>query len=187
MEGADTVAAVFLEPVQNSGGCFPPPPGYLERVREICDQYDVLFVADETICAFGRIGEMFATSRFGVTPAQMAAEREAADAGTLSIRCRDAAQHARYTETEAVEFAGGGVVEIARVTNGIEDVGVLGSHQGQQALLEPAHAADGPVAFITRADVHVRSWRAFRAAGVPVSSSTWIGPMAVRHTWVSRS
>ena len=67
-EGPDTVAAVFLEPVQNSGGCFPPPPGYLERVREICDQYDVLFVADETICAFGRIGDMFAMSRYGVTP-----------------------------------------------------------------------------------------------------------------------
>ncbi len=68
LEGADTVAAVFLEPVQNSGGCFPPPPGYLARVREICDRHDVLFVADETICAFGRIGEMFAMNRFGVTP-----------------------------------------------------------------------------------------------------------------------
>jgi len=68
MEGADTVAAVFLEPVQNSGGCFPPPPGYLERVREICDEYDVLLVADETICAFGRIGDYFAMNRFGVTP-----------------------------------------------------------------------------------------------------------------------
>ena len=67
-EGADTVAAVFLEPVQNSGGCFPPPPGYLERVREICDQYDVLLVADETITAFGRIGDTFAMGRFGVTP-----------------------------------------------------------------------------------------------------------------------
>jgi adenosylmethionine-8-amino-7-oxononanoate aminotransferase len=67
-EGPDTVAAVFLEPVQNSGGCFPPPPGYLERVREICDEYDVLMVADETICAFGRIGEMFASARFGITP-----------------------------------------------------------------------------------------------------------------------
>ncbi|HTY71397.1 MAG TPA: aspartate aminotransferase family protein [Actinomycetes bacterium] len=67
-EGPDTVAAVFLEPVQNSGGCFPPPPGYLQRVREICDKHDVLFVADETICAFGRIGEMFAMNRFGVTP-----------------------------------------------------------------------------------------------------------------------
>jgi len=59
-EGADTVAAVFLEPVQNSGGCFPPPPGYFDRVREICDKHDVLLVSDETICAFGRIGGMFA-------------------------------------------------------------------------------------------------------------------------------
>jgi adenosylmethionine-8-amino-7-oxononanoate aminotransferase len=67
-EGPDSVAAVFLEPVQNSGGCFTPPPGYLERVREICDHYDVLMVADETITAFGRIGDYFAMNRFGVTP-----------------------------------------------------------------------------------------------------------------------
>ena len=67
-EGPDSVAAVFLEPVQNSGGCFPPPPGYLERVREICDQYDVIMVADETITSFGRIGDMFAMNRFGVVP-----------------------------------------------------------------------------------------------------------------------
>jgi adenosylmethionine-8-amino-7-oxononanoate aminotransferase len=67
-EGADSVAAVFLEPVQNSGGCFPPPPGYFERVREICDEYDVLLVSDETICAFGRIGELFACNDFGYTP-----------------------------------------------------------------------------------------------------------------------
>ena len=56
-EGPDTVAAVFLEPVQNAGGCFPPPPGYFQRVREICDQYDVLLVSDEVICAFGRLGD----------------------------------------------------------------------------------------------------------------------------------
>ncbi|MEF9874748.1 MAG: aspartate aminotransferase family protein [Glutamicibacter sp.] len=67
-EGADTVAAVFLEPVQNSGGCFPPPPGYFDRVREICDEYDVLLVSDETICAFGRIGSMFACNDFGYVP-----------------------------------------------------------------------------------------------------------------------
>ena len=59
---------VFLEPVQNSGGCFPPPPGYLQRVREICDEYDVLFVADETITSFGGIGDYFAMKRFGVDP-----------------------------------------------------------------------------------------------------------------------
>ncbi|MFT4085581.1 MAG: aspartate aminotransferase family protein [Gordonia sp. (in: high G+C Gram-positive bacteria)] len=67
-EGPDTVAAVFLEPVQNAGGCFPPPPGYFERVREICDEYDVLLVSDEVICAFGRIGSMFACDDFGYAP-----------------------------------------------------------------------------------------------------------------------
>lgn len=68
MEGADTVAAVFVEPVQNSGGCFPPPPGYFERVRAICDRHDVLMVSDEVICAFGRLGTMFACDKFGYVP-----------------------------------------------------------------------------------------------------------------------
>ena len=67
-EGPDTVAAVFLEPVQNAGGCFPPPPGYFKRVREICDEYDVLLVSDEVICAFGRIGQWFACDEFGYVP-----------------------------------------------------------------------------------------------------------------------
>lgn len=67
-EGPETVAAVFLEPVQNSGGCFPPPRGYFQRVREICDQYDVLLVSDEVICAFGRIGHMFACDAYGYEP-----------------------------------------------------------------------------------------------------------------------
>ena len=67
-EGPDTVAAVFLEPVQNSGGCFPPPPGYFARVREICDRHDVLLVSDETICAFGRLGHTFASNRYGYVP-----------------------------------------------------------------------------------------------------------------------
>ncbi len=67
-EGPDTVAAVFLEPVQNAGGCFPPPPGYFQRVREICDTYDVLLVSDEVICAFGRLGAMFACEKFDYLP-----------------------------------------------------------------------------------------------------------------------
>jgi len=67
-EGPETVAAVFLEPVQNSGGCFPPPPGYFQRVREICDKHDVLLVADETICAFGRIGATFSSTALGIEP-----------------------------------------------------------------------------------------------------------------------
>ncbi|WP_119727810.1 aspartate aminotransferase family protein [Thermomonospora amylolytica] len=67
-EGPDTVAAVFLEPVQNAGGCFPPPPGYFERVRRICDRHDVLLVSDEVICAFGRLGTMFGAERYGYRP-----------------------------------------------------------------------------------------------------------------------
>ena len=68
MEGPDTVAAVFVEPVQNSGGCFPPPPGYFARLREICDRHDVLLVSDEVICAFGRLGTTFACDKFDYVP-----------------------------------------------------------------------------------------------------------------------
>ena len=67
-EGPQSVAAVFLEPVQNSGGCFPPPPGYFQRVREICDQYGVLLVSDEVICAFGRLGYYFGSQRYEYQP-----------------------------------------------------------------------------------------------------------------------
>jgi hypothetical protein len=67
-EGPESVAAVFLEPVQNSGGCFPPPPGYFARVREICDRYGVLLVSDEVICAFGRLGHYFGSERYGYQP-----------------------------------------------------------------------------------------------------------------------
>src|SRR5262245_24921398 len=65
-EGPATVAAVFLEPVQNSGGCFPPPPGYFGRVRAICDEYDVLLVSDEVICGFGRLGEWLGSGWYGL-------------------------------------------------------------------------------------------------------------------------
>jgi adenosylmethionine-8-amino-7-oxononanoate aminotransferase len=67
-EGADTVAAVFLEPVQNGGGCLPPPEGYFARVREICDRHGVLLVSDEVICAFGRLGHWFGCERYGYLP-----------------------------------------------------------------------------------------------------------------------
>ena len=67
-EGPESVAAVFLEPVQNSGGCFPPPPGYFQRVRQICDRYGVLLVSDEAICAFGRLGHYFGAQRYDYQP-----------------------------------------------------------------------------------------------------------------------
>ncbi len=67
-EGAETVAAVILEPVQNAGGCFVPPDGYFQRVREICDEHDVLLISDEVICAWGRLGHYFGCERFGYQP-----------------------------------------------------------------------------------------------------------------------
>jgi adenosylmethionine-8-amino-7-oxononanoate aminotransferase len=71
-EDPETIAAVVLEPVQNSGGTIPPPPGYFDRVRQICDRYDVLLVSDEVICGFGRLGQMFGCERFGFTPDMIA-------------------------------------------------------------------------------------------------------------------
>jgi adenosylmethionine-8-amino-7-oxononanoate aminotransferase len=67
-EGPDTVAAVFVEPVQNAGGCFTPGDGYFARLRSICDRYGVLLVSDEVICAFGRLGHMFGAERYGYQP-----------------------------------------------------------------------------------------------------------------------
>jgi adenosylmethionine-8-amino-7-oxononanoate aminotransferase len=54
--------------VQNAGGCFVPPDGYFQRVREICDTYDVLLISDEVICAWGRLGHYFGCERFGYQP-----------------------------------------------------------------------------------------------------------------------
>ena len=67
-EGPETVAAVILEPVQNAGGCFTPPEGYFQRVREICDRYGVLLISDEVICSWGRLGHYFGCERYGYQP-----------------------------------------------------------------------------------------------------------------------
>lgn len=67
-EGPDSVAAIILEPVQNAGGCFTPPDGYWQRVREIADEHDVLLISDEVICSWGRLGEWFGAQRYGYQP-----------------------------------------------------------------------------------------------------------------------
>jgi adenosylmethionine-8-amino-7-oxononanoate aminotransferase len=68
MEGPDSVAAVFMEPLQNTGGAFAPPEGYWARIREICDRYGVLLVSDEVIAAFGRLGHVFGSLRYEYQP-----------------------------------------------------------------------------------------------------------------------
>jgi adenosylmethionine-8-amino-7-oxononanoate aminotransferase len=67
-EGADTVAAVIAEPVMGAGGVIVPPASYFPRLREICDQHDVLLIADEVITGFGRTGRWFALGHWGVEP-----------------------------------------------------------------------------------------------------------------------
>lgn len=67
-EGPDTIAAIIMEPVQNSGGAIVPPPGYLQHIRQLCDHYGILMIADEVICGFGRVGAWFGSSALGVVP-----------------------------------------------------------------------------------------------------------------------
>jgi adenosylmethionine-8-amino-7-oxononanoate aminotransferase len=67
-EGPDSIAAVFMEPVQNSGGTFTPPEGYFQGVREICSEHGILLVADEVICGFGRLGYWFGSERYDIRP-----------------------------------------------------------------------------------------------------------------------
>jgi adenosylmethionine-8-amino-7-oxononanoate aminotransferase len=66
--GPETVCLVHMEPVQNAGGCFTPPAGYWQGVREICDRYDILLSADEVITAFGRLGYWFGSERYDIRP-----------------------------------------------------------------------------------------------------------------------
>jgi adenosylmethionine-8-amino-7-oxononanoate aminotransferase len=67
-EGPDQVAMLIAEPVQNSGGAFTPPIGYWQGLRDLCDRYGILLVVDETITGFGRLGEWFASIRYGIQP-----------------------------------------------------------------------------------------------------------------------
>jgi beta-alanine--pyruvate transaminase len=68
LHGGETIAAVIVEPVAGSTGVLPPPKGYLERLRVLCDRHGILLIFDEVITGFGRLGEAFAAQRFGVTP-----------------------------------------------------------------------------------------------------------------------
>ena len=90
-EGPETVAAVFLEPLQNTGGCFVPPPGYFARVRDICDRHGVLLVSDEVICAFGRLGAWFGAERYGYQPDMLTFAKGVTSgyAPLAGVLCRD--------------------------------------------------------------------------------------------------
>ena len=68
LHGASTIAAVIVEPMAGSTGVLPPPKGYLQRLRAICDRHGILLIFDEVITGFGRLGYAFAAERYGVIP-----------------------------------------------------------------------------------------------------------------------
>lgn len=67
-EGADTIAAFIAEPMMGAGGVIPPPEGYFAAIQRVLDAHDILLIADEVICGFGRLGERFGTTAFGMKP-----------------------------------------------------------------------------------------------------------------------
>ena len=111
-EGPETVAAVILEPVQNGGGCIPPQEGYFQRVREICDEHDVLLISDEVICSWGRIGHWFGSERYGYLPDIITTAKGLTSASVpmgamiVSDRIAEPFMHGTTSFTHGFTFAG---------------------------------------------------------------------------------
>jgi adenosylmethionine-8-amino-7-oxononanoate aminotransferase len=147
-EGPDTVAAVILEPVQNAGGCFPPPDGYFQRVREICDEHDVLLISDEVICAWGRLGEWFGSDRYGYQPDMITTAKGLTSAyapmGALiaSDRLAEPFLDGTSSFTHGFTFAGHPVCAAIAMANldALEEEGILehvrANEDGFRAMLE---------------------------------------------------
>jgi adenosylmethionine-8-amino-7-oxononanoate aminotransferase len=108
-EGADTVAAVIAEPVQGVGGVIVPPDDYFPRLREICNQYEVLLISDEVITGFGRTGELFGLNRYGIEP-DILSFAKAVTSGYLplgGVQITDAIRDAIQSAPEADMFMHG--------------------------------------------------------------------------------
>ncbi len=122
-EGPDTVAAVIMEPVQNAGGCFTPPEGYWQRVREICDEYNVLLISDEVICAWGRLGEWFGAIRYDYLPDIITTAKGLTSAYApmgaviVSDRIAEPFQHGTHSFTHGFTFAGHPMVAAVALAN----------------------------------------------------------------------
>jgi adenosylmethionine-8-amino-7-oxononanoate aminotransferase len=110
LEGPETVAAVIMEPIGNTGGIITPPPEYYPIVRQICDRYHVLLIFDEIITGFGRTGQMFASQTFDTVPdiLCMGKGMSSGYAPLAATVCRDQVAAAFWgEEEEQVEFADG--------------------------------------------------------------------------------
>jgi adenosylmethionine-8-amino-7-oxononanoate aminotransferase len=142
-EGPDTVAAVIMEPVQNAGGCFTPPEGYFQRVREICDEYDVLLISDEVICAWGRLGEWFGCQRYDYQPDIVTTAKGLTSAYApmgamiVSDRIADPFMHSTNSFTHGFTFAGHPICAAVATANidAFEREGILEHVRSNEATL----------------------------------------------------
>ena len=91
LHGASTIAAVIVEPMAGSTGVLPPPQGYLQRLRAICDRHGILLIFDEVITGFGRLGHAFAAERYGVTP-DLLCFAKGVNSGAVPMGGRDCAR-----------------------------------------------------------------------------------------------
>jgi adenosylmethionine-8-amino-7-oxononanoate aminotransferase len=111
-EGADTIAMVIMEPVQNAGGSFTPPAGYFQGVRELCDRHGILLCADEVITGFGRCGAWFASELYDVRPDLLTCAKglSSAYASIGAVVARDAVMEpfleGSRTYTHGITFGG---------------------------------------------------------------------------------
>ena len=81
-EGPDTIAAFFGEPVMGAGGVVVPPATYWEKIQAVLKKYDILLVADEVICGFGRTGKMFGCETYGIKPDVMVVSKQITSSAT---------------------------------------------------------------------------------------------------------
>jgi adenosylmethionine-8-amino-7-oxononanoate aminotransferase len=140
--GPETVAAVIMEPVQNAGGSFVPPEGYWQRIREICDEYNVLLISDEVICAWGRIGEWFGGHKYDYVPDLITTAKGVTSAYApmgcviASDRVAEPFLHGHTSFTHGLTFAGHPVVAAIALANidALESEGVIDNVRANQDL-----------------------------------------------------
>jgi 4-aminobutyrate--pyruvate transaminase len=109
-EGPETIGAFFAEPLMASGGCIVPPPTYYEKIQAILRKYDVLLIADEVICGFGRLGTMFGSESFGLQPDMivMAKQLSAAYQPISALMINEKIHSAVVAESEKIGTFGHG-------------------------------------------------------------------------------
>jgi 4-aminobutyrate--pyruvate transaminase len=109
-EGADTIGAFFAEPIMVSGGCIVPPPTYYEKIQAVLKKHDILLIADEVICGFGRTGAMFGCETFGIKPDMitMAKQLSAAYQPISALMINEKTYRAVVSESAAIGTFGHG-------------------------------------------------------------------------------